>query len=71
MKFNQTCVASFSVIVIIIANCYSSIAAPWAEGDGMRLIVPKRMAKLLKKITKHEFGQGKFEGKLFRHVSIQ
>jgi hypothetical protein len=50
----------FSVGLIIITSCLSSFAAPWNEKDGMRLIAPKRMVKLLKKITKHKFDQGKF-----------
>ena len=57
MTIWQLRVLPFSVALIIIASCLSSIAAPWSEKDGMRLTVPKRMARLLKKLTKQ---QGKF-----------
>lgn len=66
MKIWQLRVLLFSVALIIIASCLSSIAAPWSGKDGMRLIVPKRMARLLKKLTKQ---QGKFWENSFGELS--
>lgn len=44
----------FSVASVIAMICMSSAIASWEEKDGMKIEVPKRMAKLLMRITKHK-----------------
>lgn len=58
MKSNQHRVMLFLVGLVIISNCLTSTAAPWEKKDGMRLIAPERMARLLRKITKHKSEEG-------------
>ena len=61
MKSCQLRFMLFFVSSIIITNCFLSVAAPWNLQDGMRLTVPKRMAKLLKKITKQNIDQNSLD----------
>lgn len=56
MKFYQPVVTAilFLLFFIIVISCIPSVIASWEETDGIKLEVPRRMANLLKKITKHE-----------------
>lgn len=56
MKFHQQPVIAilFSLASFVVLSCVSSPIVAWKEKDGMKLEVPRRMAKLLQKITKYK-----------------
>ena len=44
----------FSLVSVIILICAPSTTGSWEEKDGIKMEVPKRMAKLLMRITKQK-----------------